>query len=121
MEINELSQDDFASRPRNLKELAARYGCTPKTFRRWLAKAKLDLGDKLGYYFTPRQVKMILDHMNAPILCLAIAMWVLEPGPADHDGRLAIVETGKAASEFRLSDRVGNHAPSGMITYRAIH
>jgi hypothetical protein len=102
MEINEQSQDDFASLPRNLKELAARYGCTPKTFRRWLIKAKLDLGIKLGYYFTPRQVKMILEHMSAPILCLAVAIWVFASGPADHDGRLALVETSNAASEFRL-------------------
>jgi len=64
MENNEQSKYDFAERPRSLKELAAHYGRSPKTFRRWLEKAKLDLGIKLGYYFTPRQVTMIMDHMS---------------------------------------------------------
>ena len=98
MEVNKNHierEDDFASRPRNLKELAARYNCTPKTFRRWLNKAKLDLGVKLGYYFSPRQVKIILNHMSTPFVWLAVVTAVSVFGTDLHaglDGRLAVAE-----------------------------
>jgi hypothetical protein len=74
----ETAKDEITSAPRNTKELANHYGITPKTFRSWLKKANLDLGTRLGNYFSPRQVRIIVAHMGAKFLVvlMAILKWI---------------------------------------------
>jgi hypothetical protein len=83
----EKEKDKFTSSPRNSKELANYFGIDPKTFKKWLKIANLDLGPRLGYYFSPRQVRLIVDHMGARIIafCIAVLEFLTEGGFSGRD------------------------------------
>jgi hypothetical protein len=66
-----MEQDEFSRQPRTGKELANHYGVTPKTFRSWLKRMPVDLGTRLGNYYSPRQVKIITDHLSKPFFWIA--------------------------------------------------
>ena len=47
-----------------LRQLAARWQVNERTVRRWIAPFADELGPVNGKLFTPRQVKIILDHLE---------------------------------------------------------
>ncbi len=49
-----------------IKELAAMYGISTKTFRGWLIPHKEIIGLKTGRYFTALQVKIIFERFGLP-------------------------------------------------------
>ncbi len=61
-----MEHEIIPNRPYTPKELAALYQCSAKTFRKWVARLEDRLGPRVGNYFTPRQVKVILDHLGRP-------------------------------------------------------
>jgi phage antirepressor YoqD-like protein len=49
-----------------LPELAKIYNVSPRGFRRWLLPHKAVIGDRVGHYFTPLQVKLIIESLGLP-------------------------------------------------------
>ena len=52
------------------KELAAIFKTTPKTFRKWIFVIKDQIGPRIGNYFSPKQVKLIVEHLGKPFTWL---------------------------------------------------
>lgn len=50
--------------PMTLKQLAARWQVSERTARRWIKPFLDELGPVSGHLFTPRQVKIILGHLE---------------------------------------------------------
>ena len=50
--------------PMTLRQLAARWCVNEKTVKKWIAPFADELGPVNGNLFTPRQVKIILDHLE---------------------------------------------------------
>lgn len=50
--------------PMSLGELASRWNVSVRTVRRWIRPFRDELGTVHGKLFTPRQVKIILDHLE---------------------------------------------------------
>lgn len=50
--------------PMTITQLAARWQVNEKTVRKWIRPFRKDLGEVHGNLFTPRQVKIILDHLE---------------------------------------------------------
>ena len=51
-------------RPMTLRQLAARWQVNEKTVKKWIAPFMAELGPVRGKLFTPRQVKIILEHLE---------------------------------------------------------
>ncbi len=48
------------------KELAKIYEVSEKIFRAWLAPFKNEIGKKAGWFYTPKQAKIIFDKVGIP-------------------------------------------------------
>jgi hypothetical protein len=53
-------------RPHNLKELAALYSISSKTFKKWLLPFEKEIGKRIGYYYTIPQVRKIFSLLGLP-------------------------------------------------------
>ncbi len=53
-------------RPYTHKELAAHYHCKVKTLSRWLQQMQDDLGPRIGHFYNPRQVRIIVERLGEP-------------------------------------------------------
>ncbi len=60
--------NDFPMRPYTNKELAAKYKSSERTFRRWMAELRPELGKRMGHFYTPRQVRIILEKLGSPFV-----------------------------------------------------
>lgn len=47
-----------------LKEFAVRWSVSVKTVKEWLKPFKKEIGPKIGRYYTPHQVKIILSKLE---------------------------------------------------------
>ncbi|WP_113636090.1 helix-turn-helix domain-containing protein [Nubsella zeaxanthinifaciens] len=56
---------DFTIKAYTKKQLAAFYGVSRSTFRRWINQIS-DLGEYIGKTYTPAQVKKIVEHLGTP-------------------------------------------------------
>lgn len=56
--------NDRDIRPMTLLQLAARWQVSVRTVKRWIKPFEAELGQVDGKIFTPRQVKIILDHLE---------------------------------------------------------
>ena len=63
MEQNERSRH---LRPCCLKDLAALYEVRPRTIKVWLNKHQLAIGEKVGRYYTIKQMEIIIDKLGEP-------------------------------------------------------
>ena len=50
--------------PMTLLQLAARWHVSVRTVKRWIKPFEAELGEVRGKIFTPRQVKIIFDHLE---------------------------------------------------------
>jgi hypothetical protein len=50
----------------NLKELASLYSVSRLTFKRWLKPFEKDIGKRNGYYYSVKQIEIILDKLGTP-------------------------------------------------------
>jgi hypothetical protein len=53
-------------KPYSLGDLAIFYKIDRKTLKNWLNKHKSNIGDRHGYYYTIKQVKIIFDVLGMP-------------------------------------------------------
>lgn len=52
--------------PQTTVQLAELYGISLKTFYRWIAPFKAEVGERHGRYYTIAQVKIILQKLGMP-------------------------------------------------------
>ena len=52
--------------PMNGVQIAKLYGIGMKTFRKWIAPHKYEIGEKRGRFYTIKQVKIILEKFGIP-------------------------------------------------------
>lgn len=57
-----MSESD--TKPMTIGQLAARWEVSEKTVRKWIKPFRKELGEIHGSLFTPRQVRIILDHLE---------------------------------------------------------
>ncbi len=50
----------------NKKELASKYNVSVKVFNKWLKPFIKEIGEYKSRSFTPKQVKVIVDKLDAP-------------------------------------------------------
>ena len=60
------SSDSINLRPYKIKDLAALYNTTTKTFRKWLIPFKKDIGERQGHFYSILQVKIIFKKLSFP-------------------------------------------------------
>ncbi|MFZ5554581.1 MAG: hypothetical protein ACOZCO_15785 [Bacteroidota bacterium] len=56
----------FHVKPYKLKELCEAYKMSPYTFKKHLKAFKDELGKRIGQYYTPKQVSLIISKMGIP-------------------------------------------------------
>jgi hypothetical protein len=52
--------------PRSLKELSGLYRISVKTFKKWLLPFEMEIGKRIGNYYTIPQVKKIFELLGFP-------------------------------------------------------
>jgi uncharacterized protein YjcR len=50
----------------SLKELAQLYECSPKTMKTWLIRFEKEIEPRMGYFYTPKQIKIIFEKLGIP-------------------------------------------------------
>lgn len=48
------------------KEIAVMFNVSERTWRRWVAPFRNDIGDRKGHFYTPVQVKVIFEKLGVP-------------------------------------------------------
>lgn len=51
-------------KPMTMKQLAYRWDVSVRTVKRWIKPFESELGEVRGKIFTPKQVMIILDHLE---------------------------------------------------------
>lgn len=81
-----MEKDEFNIQPYSTKELADHYGVSRKTFRGWLKRMRGDLGTRIGNYYNPRQVKIIVEQLGRPFIWIGMLIAKTFGIDIDHDG-----------------------------------
>ncbi len=55
-------------KPYTLSELAERYGVCTRTIHKWIEPFESELGEKIGRFYTVRQVEIIFENLGYPYL-----------------------------------------------------
>ncbi|MCC7302473.1 MAG: hypothetical protein IT233_07520 [Bacteroidia bacterium] len=50
----------------SVKEVAGLYGISGKTLKKWLAPFEKEIGQRIGYFYNPKQVRIIFDKLGLP-------------------------------------------------------
>lgn len=50
----------------SVKEVAGLYGISGKTLKKWLAPFENEIGERIGYFYNPRQVRVIFEKLGPP-------------------------------------------------------
>ncbi|MEK6615647.1 MAG: hypothetical protein AABZ32_05995 [Bacteroidota bacterium] len=53
-------------KPFSLTQLAKFYGCGVKTVKTWIRHLEKEIGPRMGYYYTPKQVRIIFEEVGVP-------------------------------------------------------
>jgi hypothetical protein len=61
-----MNNDAVAIKPYSLSELAELYGVTNRTMRNWLTSHKDQIGERIGWLYNARQVKLIFEILGLP-------------------------------------------------------
>ena len=61
-----MKNDPFNIQSYTQKELAVHYSCSVKTFKKWLYHLEQELGPRVGHFYNPRQVKIIVEQLGMP-------------------------------------------------------
>lgn len=55
----------------SVKEVAGLYGISSKTLKKWLTPFEKEIGERIGYFYTPKQVRIIFEKLGLPeVVCL---------------------------------------------------
>lgn len=68
------TQREIVIRSYSLKELSGLYGVNPRTLRKWLTPIVHLIGEKIGRYYTVKQVTMIFSHLGVPKALVSIVI-----------------------------------------------
>jgi hypothetical protein len=49
-----------------LKQIAGLYGVSVQTLRGWIEKINDKVGERVGYIYTPAQVRIMFEHFDPP-------------------------------------------------------
>ena len=61
-----MKDSGFHIQPYTQKELAACYGCSVRTLNKWLQQMQKDLGPRIGHFYSPKQVRVIVERLGEP-------------------------------------------------------
>ena len=50
----------------SVKELAGLYNISSKTLKNWLTPFEKEIGERRGYFYYPKQVKIIFEKLGLP-------------------------------------------------------
>jgi transposase len=50
----------------SVKEVAGLYAISTKTLKKWLIPFEKEIGERQGYFYYPKQVKIIFDKLGLP-------------------------------------------------------
>jgi len=50
----------------SVKEVAGLYSISTKTLRKWLIPFEKEIGERQGYLYNPKQVRIIFDNLGLP-------------------------------------------------------
>ena len=50
----------------SVKEVAGLYNISSKTLKKWLTPFENEIGERRGYFYYPKQVKVIFDKLGLP-------------------------------------------------------
>lgn len=53
-------------KPHTILELAKLYGVSDRTMKKWLKPFEPEIGNKIGYFYTIAQVKIIFEKLGTP-------------------------------------------------------
>jgi hypothetical protein len=56
----------YLIQPYSLKELSGMYNVSKNTFKKWIEPIAPQLGERIGYYYTIHQVKIIFRYLGVP-------------------------------------------------------
>ena len=83
-----MEKDEFNIQSYSTKELADHYKVSRKTLRSWLKRLRVDLGTRIGHYYNPKQVKIIVEQLGRPFIWIAMLgakMFGMDIDHDDHD------------------------------------
>ena len=66
MKQNEIDAPKIKLRAYSLKELSGMYECSGKSMKTWIAPFKQEIGQRVGRFYTPRQMKIIFEKLGVP-------------------------------------------------------
>ncbi len=62
----EKNDNQIMIKPYTQKELAAIYGVSAKTFRKWIRALDNEIGKRTGYYYSIEQIKIVFTRLQLP-------------------------------------------------------
>jgi hypothetical protein len=66
MKQNEITAPKIQLKAYSMKEVAGLYEISERTLKRWLFPFKNEIGQRIGYFYTPKQVKIIFEKLGIP-------------------------------------------------------
>jgi hypothetical protein len=66
MEQNELQAPKIQLKAYSFKEVAVLYEVSQRTLHTWLSPFKNEIGQKIGWYYTPKQMKVVFEKLGLP-------------------------------------------------------
>jgi hypothetical protein len=61
-----MKEAEFSIRSYSHKELAVFYDLSSKTFSKWVDGIAEEIGPRMGNFYTPKQVAIIVEHFGPP-------------------------------------------------------
>lgn len=55
-------------KPYSMKELSVLYGVSSVTVRNWMKPIRKKIGQRVGIYYTIKQVEIIFEHLGVPYM-----------------------------------------------------
>ena len=56
----------YKQRAKTLKDLATEYGVSEDIFRKWIEPFKDEIGKRVGFFYTPKQIRIIYERLDTP-------------------------------------------------------
>lgn len=66
MKQNESNTPKIQLKAYSFKEVAVLYEVSQRTLHTWLSPFKNEIGQKVGWYYTPKQMKVIFEKLGLP-------------------------------------------------------